>query len=330
MIFNQFSNLIRFFIFFLLSLGFLTPFAFAINPETLPGGVFKLDIQNTNVKTSEYLEDLNTVSMLERLLDAEDVDKALVSGSISSEVTEYDLIFQAGLGADVTLGLVLPMITAKRSSSLDASTDSEAQSFALKYRTAEYSGKGDTQFWLNMRTVYSDEVDFILGVKIDFDDGYADLNDPEKMPLGNGMIDTTYQFRWLYYSSYSTARNVFNLEYTRSDSGKIKDASGDEVSISKSASWLFQYEISYQLDAWEVGFGLDMQGNGRTSIDGNDQKDAYQSGSFKLQAGYGNLSELEQKTPVFPYSLQFEYERSFYGKDAPLEEAFRISASLYF
>ncbi|MBU3916099.1 hypothetical protein KKA14_11240, partial [bacterium] len=304
-----------------------------VNAQTidfLPKGVFLFSYGIESSTSDQMLySGMSTESIVKNLLNRENVDSSEVSGSIDYTDIIQLVTFQYGLFENINLGITIPSVIRKRNSSLSSSTV-EGINFSGKYQSAETNGIGDIEIWGNWRLVYSDSVDFRMGVSIIAGNAPYNYDSSTKMPLGDGAPGMGFFIRCIIYSQIDEYITDIRFKVTSPMDSTVTDSSGESLEMRRGNSLEGYIMLSKNIEAWNFGGGLNGITKSQAMIGDEGQSDGYVNYSLTLFAGYGNLNQLEQGPIAIPWNIKLSLNSVFAGNNTLQKRAIGLTGYLYF
>lgn len=323
-----------------LFLGIIPFLLLAVETEILPESVQKF---NYSVKTEEYdsinqttgglyLRRGKRTSLLEEMLDRNNLDSDSVSGSMSIKETRHEFFYQYGISDELSFGVMLPWVINERSSSLSIKgvSSQEKTDFVDKYQSAKSEGLGDIEFWLSKRWVYTDAHDLTYGLALRWDNGEINSDKNDKMPLGGGNKDYIGFFRWVMYDIYSSFKGQLDLLYTKPAKATIRNSDGKDVSLERGSESRVSYDASWNYNSFTYGAGVGYDYHSKTEIDSVSQEDGYIAYDYSFFLNYGNLNKLDIGPVKLPWDIGIRLNNTLGGVNAPDRKAIKVDISLYF
>ncbi len=261
--------------------------------------------------------------------------KDLVSGQLSRDIDEADLLLKVGITDHWNLSLLLPYVRAAQHSNLQSKfpgLDPVLDVTVARLQDQTVSGAGNLRLTSLHRPVFSDFHGFVWGY------GYqGSLESNTGVYTGIGSLQTrdpyggVYGFvHYTYYPRLARSRLDLRGEYQYPFADKVNTPRGTQVTVRGGATSLFSLGWEHEPGAWGYGMALQSKTSQPTQLDGDLQEDTVKEYLFHGQLGFGNLIELEQQPIRFPYQALLTYDTTVYGYNTPLRERWSLVFLTYF
>lgn len=314
-------------------LGFILGFSgVVVNAQVqdfLPENVFGVDYSFSGQSYDKVHTSGGQKSVLKSELENNDIDESEVSGSIKHLEYKYTLGFRYGLSNTWNFGVELPYIYRKRTSDLKDS-DGDNSSFVDAYQSAESSGLGDYSLWLMWRAAYTELHNLQFGLK--FKDNNADYNydKNDELALGSGTRDVTWILRYFVYPYSNTMRYNLDVFLTYSFDDKIKDTSGEKVTLKRGASQQVRFGVYDYFKNFYYQAGVNYKNEASAVIDDVSREDGIKGFFFDISVGLSNLDNLEEGSVSLPWEIEFELRGNVSGDNLPATAILGLKGSVYF
>ncbi|MBU2647237.1 hypothetical protein KKI24_21180 [bacterium] len=304
--------------------------AVAQKAEFVPGGVILTRVNTVSQTYENFITgDASKRTALEMLQVRNKIDKNAITGSVAYEKTEIRLSFQYGLTDTLNLGISIPQLSHKRTSTLHLN-DAAQSGFSQSIGDAESNGLGDIEVFGIWRLYYTDEADFQIGMTLIGDNAPLNSESSDKMPLGSGSKELSVFLRWLLYSIRSSLMMFVEIEALFVEDATIKSSTGSDVTKQQSNSLSAKLDVSSQSGSLGYGGGVHLQSIGTQKWNGISQNDGYLSYSLHGYITYGNLNLLEKDVVRNPWETRFGFEKVITGSNTPATQTLSLQFLTYF
>lgn len=304
--------------------------AMSMSPEFVPPGVSLATLKTIRSSYNSFFSSGNdTSSALDVMKDRNHIPDDDLYGSITDETTTVQLSYQYGLFNAINVGLLVPLIHSNRSSSVTL-VDPSQFDFAESAGSAEASGIGDIEIITLWRPVYTDVLDFQLGLALNGDNGSHNSDDYKKMPLGSGSKELSILLKLYLYSIDSKLRLSLDMEYELTADATVKTNDGRSVTKSQENYLSAILDVGTETGSIGYGGGTQIQSSGITKLDGESLKNGYLGYSIRAFFSIGNLNLLENKVVNHPWEIRILAEKRLAGANATDLQELSIQLSTYF
>ncbi len=120
------------------------------------------------------------------------------------------------------------------------------------------------------------------------------------------------------------ARGTSSLDttVTSSSAGSLTLSRGNKFN-----GWILLHGHS---GPFQYGGGITAVVQDQTVVASQGQGDGYIDYSYRINFGYGNMDQLEERPLYLPWELQFTLENTFFGVGALEDQNLGLKASVYF
>jgi hypothetical protein len=261
-------------------------------------------------------------------------NRSAVSGTLSRDIDEADLLLQAGLTDHWNFSLLVPYIQASQHSTLvvlDPSADPVLTATVAALQDRSVSGLGNLRFTSLHRPVFSDFNGFVWGY------GYQGSTSPNiGVYTGIGSLQTRDPyggaFAFAHYTRFPTlSRSRLDLrgEYQFPFMDSVNLPTGARVAVRGGATTLVSLSWEHEPGSWGYGLGVQGKNSLPTRLDGETQEDSVKEYLFHAQLGIGNLVALELAPIRFPYQVLLAWDTTLYGFNTPLRDRWSLVFKTY-
>ena len=301
--------------------------------EIVPEGHWALEIARFEQRQDSAFDRYEKLRSLRSYLLPDRKAYEAASGHVERDVSETDLRLTYGFTDRFNLFIELPYLELNQDSSL--TTSSTRDLFIREAETFEsqsLSGFGDARVLLMHRLVFSDRNAFIWGYGLSYPISDRSESEPGLYALALSSPNPKL-LSFFHYTRYPRA------EHTRFDL-RVEAQSGLTGEIETLEAGTQNYrsgtgatvEAGYYFEGGPLGLGLSLQERylGQSKLSGIGQSDRQSETVVRGQAGYGNLSELEQGPLSFPYQVRLILDRSLRGYNVPYRDGVALSILFLF
>ena len=262
-------------------------------------------------------------------------NQSAVSGTLSRDIDESDLLLQVGITDHWNFSLLVPYVQAVQHSTLrvlDPNADPVLTATVAALQDRTVSGVGNLKFTSLHRPVFSDFNGFVWGY------GYQGSTSPNTgVYTGIGSLQTRDPYGGLFafshYTHYPTlARSRLDLraEYQYPFVDRVNLPTGSRVSVEGGATTVLSVSWEHEPGIWGYGLGAQAKNSLATRLDGESQEDSVKEYVFHAQLGIGNLVDLELAPIRFPFQLLLAWDTTVYGFNTPLRDRWSFTFLTYF
>ena len=300
--------------------------------DYLPVGVFNISYDfQTKSNDSVWVGGRETESQLKNLLKRLNLDEEAVDGSIKYESMIQTFKFQYGLSNSLNIGLSIPNLSQKRSSSLTVNNASIANNkFVEDYQSAETEGMGDIDLFGIWRSMYTDDIDFRIGVEINADNAPYHYDRTDEVALGTGAQELKTYLHWKLYPRTIDMITDLKIQLSFTKNSDVIADTGESLTLKRGRSTYMHIKLSFNDDAFNYGGGTKMISQAETIVDDQKQGDGYLSYHLNAFINYGNMYQLEKGSVSQPWMVQLSLDNAFWGANAPQTTTLGLKMFLYF
>jgi hypothetical protein len=262
-------------------------------------------------------------------------NQSAVSGTLSRNIDEADLLMQVGITDHWNVSLLVPYVQAVQQSTLrvrDPGADPVLTATVAALQDKTLSGMGNLRFTSLHRPVFSDFNGFVWGY------GYQGATSPNSgVYTGSGSLQTRDPyggfFAFVHYTRFpSLSRSRIDLrgEYQYPFVDRVDLPTGSRVSVQGGATSIFSASWEHEPGAWGYGLGVQGRNSLPTILDGERQEDSVKEYVFHAQLGFGNLIDLERSPIRFPYQALLSFDTTVSGFNTLLRDRWSIAFLTYF
>lgn len=305
-----------------------------VEDEIVPGSVLHTRLSLLLETQDTALDQSGTHGPLKNFLVRDTALRDEIEGSITRNVTRYDLRTTYGISDSWNLSLNIPFVEVEQVSTLGGTPGASVEALELAdlLQSQTISGIGDVELTSLHRPVFSDWNAFTWGFGLLFpgsgrESPYVGAT---SLQLGEPTVQLHGFVHYTRFPALPRSRVDFRVAMRHQLNEQITVANGETRRLEPVNSLSFKLGWSQELGNFLYGLGAEFIGQGEHTVNGERLVDQVRAQIIRTRIGYGNLSGLEQGPLSFPYQLRLEHRNVLRGADIPDGDHFTLSFLAYF
>jgi hypothetical protein len=313
------------------------PLGWAFDVATrIPPGVSQVELrQELQPETKEAFAPGFGNSSLKRLILGSTELAEAFQGEVRRSNSLTIVRLNYGWSPAWTLGVTLPWEQRQQNSSLSLKNPNgataEQQAIARNVGDENVSGLGDVtlhfryEMWSSYSWLITLEPRLRLGTG-----SVGTAQGPYPIAIGDGQNDVgaVAHLQWYPQSALSAMQHV-RVEGMNQFQGERETLTGEKRFYAPGNIFDLRYGWTLGLESWLLGAEFQYFWQGATSLDGqqNDTRRLYQ---WAVEAGWGNLSELNRGPVAYPWQAKLGTKQPIFGENLPKRAVWYLSGELFF
>lgn len=305
-----------------------------VEDEVVPESVL-LTRLSLLLETQDTAQDQSgTPGPLKNFLVRDTILREEIEGSITRNVTRYDLRTTYGISDKWNVSLNISFVEVEQVSTLGGAPGASAEALELVdlLQTQTISGIGDVELTSLHRPVFSDWNAFTWGYGLVYPGSrqQSPYVGTTSLQLGEPMVQLLGFAHYTRYPALPRSRVDLRVAARHALNEAVTVANGESGRVDATNSLSFKLGWSQELGNFIYGLGLEFMGRGEHTVGGERLVDQVRAQIIRTKIGYGNLSGLDQSSLSFPYQVRLEHRNVLRGADIPDGDHLTLSFLFYF